>query len=469
MPYRRNDSRTALVCHTVIALAAITVGCTTTTPTPTPDPVVVALDQASAHISLGPYTAAETIYQDALATNEDIDLALSLVDLYATWGRPELGLQALELARGLGAPPEAALERQLELATMAADWDLVIETAEVRLAAVPDDPQSLTTLLQAHLQQGTCDQAASAARRLAEAGVTTDSTTETLHLLEGDLAALRGEAPLLMAGLEACGDACDLEMGLRLVRAERWGEAVCLLERALVGAAVAAPTSAATDPAGTAAPATPIWLGEAYAWLGEAESRTGHPLAAEQHLRAAVELAPASPLAWLLLGKQRLARGDLETGRVALLNAQRLDPANPATCLAIAELKAQSGAYTEVDRWIDAALERAPRDADVWKSAARFYLSRGLASQKDLTSIAAQAVILAPDDAEAHLLRGWSALVGGDPGAALQTLDHALNLDPSLAEAHYLRGLALDAAGRDAEARAALIRAADLGWQRPSP
>ena len=455
MPYRRNDSRTALVCHTVIALAAITVGCTTTTPTPTPDPVVVALDQASAHISLGQYTAAETIYQDALATNEDIDLALSLVDLYATWGRPELGLQALELARGLGAPPEAALERQLELATMAADWDLVIETAEVRLAAVPDDPQSLTTLLQAHLQQGTCDQAASAARRLAEAGVTTDSTTETLHLLEGDLAALRGEAPLLMAGLEACGDACDRQMGLRLVRLERWGEAACLLERAMIGADVATTTS------------TPVWLGEAYAWLGEAESRTGHPLAAEQHLRAAVELAPASPLAWLLLGKQRLARGDLETGRVALLNAQRLDPANPATCLAIAELKAQSGAYTEVDRWIDAALERAPQDADVWKAAARFYLSRDLASQGDPAGIAAQAAILDPSDAEARLLHGWSALVGGDPGTALEALDHALNLDPNLAEAHYLRGLALDAAGRAAEARAALIYAADLGWQRP--
>jgi len=431
------------------------------TPPPTPDPVVAALDQAAVHTSLGEYTAAEGILVDALGTNDDAGLALALADLYATWERPEQGLQALELAHSLGTPPDATLQRQLDLAAMAADWDLVVETAGARLSGAPDDPPALTALLQAHLQQGACDRAGDAVRHLAEVGATTDSTTETLYLLEGDYAALHGEAPLLMAGLEGCGDACDLQMGMRLVRAGRWSEATCLLERALVGANVAAPTAT------SAAPETRVWLGEAYAWLGEAKSRTGHPLAAEQHLRTAVELAPASPLVWLLLGKQRMARGDLETARVALLNAQRLDPANPAPCLAIAELKAQSGAYTEVDRWIDAALERAPRDASVWEAAARFYLSRDLASQGDPAGIAAQAVILAPGDAEAHLLQGWSALVNGDPGAALQALDHALTLDPDLAEAHYLRGLALDAAGRSADAHAALIRAADLGWQRP--
>ena len=454
-----SNHRTALACLTLLALVAITGGCGTVTPAATPDPVVVALDQASAHISLGEYTAAEAIYRNALTTNEDTGLALALVDLYATWEQPEQGLQAIELAHRLGAPPDATLQRQLELAAMAADWDLAIETAGARLAAVPDDPPALTALLQAHLQLGACDQAADAARRLSEAGASTDGTAETLYLLEGDYAALRGEAPLLMAGLEACGDTCDLQMGVRLVRAGRWNEATCLLERALGGAAVAASTVT------SAAPEAPVWLGEAYAWLGEAKSRTGHPLAAEQHLKTAVELAPASPLAWLLLGKQRLACGGLDTARVALLNAQRLDPANPAPCLAIAELKAQSGAYTEVDRWIDAALERAPRDAEVWKAAARFYLSRDLASQGDPAGIAAQAVILAPGDAEAHLVQGWSALVGGDPEAALQALDHALALDPSLAEAHYLRALALDAAGRAADARAALIRAADLGWR----
>ncbi|MCJ7751797.1 MAG: tetratricopeptide repeat protein [Armatimonadetes bacterium] len=422
---------------------------------------MVALDQASAHMSLGEYTAAEAIYRNALATNEDTDLALALVDLYATWGRPEQGLQAIELAHTLGAPPDTTLQRQLELAAMAADWDLVIETARARLEAAPNDPPALTSLLQAHLRQGACDHAADAARSLTETGTTADSTTETLYLLEGDYAALQSKAPLLMAGLETCGDACDRQMGLRLVRAGRWSEAACLLERALIGADVEAATSATANPTESGR------LGEAYAWLGEAKSRTGHPLAAEQHLRTAVDLAPASPLAWLLLGKQRLAQGDLETARVALLNAQRLDPANPAPCLAIAELKAQSGAYTEVNRWIDAALERAPGDAEVWKAAARFYLSLDLATQGDPAGIAAQAAILSPDDAEAHLLQGWSALVDGDAEAALEGLDRALTLDPNLAEGHYLRALALDAAGSTADAHAARIRAADLGWPRP--
>ncbi|MCJ7738458.1 MAG: hypothetical protein MUQ10_14300, partial [Anaerolineae bacterium] len=122
-----SSHRTALACLALIALVAITGGCTTVTPAATPDPVVVALDQASAHISLGEYTAAEAIYRNALATNEDTDLALALVDLYATWGRPEQGLQSIELAHSLGAPPDTTLQRQLELAAMAADWDLVIE------------------------------------------------------------------------------------------------------------------------------------------------------------------------------------------------------------------------------------------------------------------------------------------------------------------------------------------------------
>ena len=457
MPHKRSSRRTALICLPLIALVAITGGCVADTPPPTPDPVEAALDRAAVHISLGEYTAAEAIYLEALATNEEVDLALALIDLYAAWEQPAQGLQAIELAHSLGAPPDATLQQQLDLAAMAADWDLVIETAGTRLAAAPDDPQALTGLLQAYLHQGAYDQAADAARRLTEEGATTEGATETLHLLEGDYAELQDDAPLLMAGLEACGNACDLQVGLRLVRAGRWSEVACLLERALTGADVATATSTA--------PETPTRLGEAYAWLGEAKSRTGHPLAAEQHLRTAVELAPASPLAWLLLGKQRLARGDLDTARVALLNAQRLDSANPASCLAIAELKAQSGAYTEVDLWIDAALERAPRDAEVWKAAARFYLSRDLASQGDPAGISAQAVILAPGDAEAHLLQGWSALMGGDAEAALEALDHALTLDPNLAEAHYLRSLALDAAGRAAEARAALIRAADLGWR----
>jgi len=435
-----------------IGLAVVSVlGCGKAASAPTPDPVREARAEAVALAQAGSYTAAAAIYGQVLAEHGDVETALALADLYADWGRPGAGLATLDAARDLGAGSDQTLTRTLALAQDAGDWTLVREAADRILDIDPDDVHALRALVAADLVTGTCEDAATSAGRLAQSGNGVHADIELALLLAGDYARLTAEGSGLTLGLDGCSETCDLQAGRRLVRAQRWNEAACLLGRAVTSTTLRATVS-------------PEDLGDALAWLGEAKARTGHALDAEEFLREAVETAPTSPLAWLLLGKQRMAQGDLETARVSLLNAQRLDPANPAPCLAVAELKAQAGTYDEADRWIDAATERAPDDAEVWKAAARFYLARDIASRGDPEGASLRASVLAPGDAEAQMLVGWSRLAAGEALGALTWLDRALQLDPSLAEGHYLRALALEALGRDGDAREAYVRAADLGW-----
>jgi len=65
---------------------------------------------------------------------------------------------------------------------------------------------------------------------------------------------------------------------------------------------------------------------------------------------------------------------------------------------------------------------------------------------------------------KAQMLLGQFRLIAGDNAGALDALNAAIELDSTLGEAHYLRGRALQAAGEQAEAQEAFVRAADLGY-----
>jgi chemotaxis protein methyltransferase CheR len=64
-----------------------------------------------------------------------------------------------------------------------------------------------------------------------------------------------------------------------------------------------------------------------------------------------------------------------------------------------------------------------------------------------------------PLDAGAHSLRGLVELAGGDAEAAAASLRRALFAEPDLGPAAFMLGCAHEAAGRDAEARAAYVQA----------
>ena len=404
--------------------------------------------QAEAHIAAGEYTAAEALYQSARQAYPDDPIpAYRMAQLYQQWGRPEAGLCALEEAVRNGLPvqnDEEAQSLRLTLLAQAGAWERVAAEAET----MSPDAHTLELLTRAHLQRYEC----AAARQSAEQW--RDLASEEHKKASARISGLLADDPTqictadadLCALLATCSDdpsACDAEIGRALLRAGDWGLAACVLTRAVA----AHPASA-----------------EVHAWLGESLNRLGESTAAREHLERAVELAPDSAQPWLLLGMHDLQQGRLDIAKSELLRAQRLDPGNPAPCLAMAELKAQRGNYDEVNLWVEAALARAPTDADLWKAAARLYLQRSLRQPPYPLEAAEGAVTLAPDDAEAHLLLGWARFERNELAAARDTLNIAVELAPNLGHAYYLRGQVRQALGNTEAAQADFTRAANLGY-----
>jgi Flp pilus assembly protein TadD len=465
---------------------------------PAPPAEETALDRAAALVASGSYTAAEQAYREAfVAASEDPAPALGLADLYLAWSRPERGLAALAAATDRGAPPDAVDRRQLALLRAAGRWEEAGAIAEGMIAGDPTSLEALAVLTEVYLQRQDCAQAMATARQHVEAyGASAPTSSQatapeavaasarvwvvlapsmtaesrgvaegTISLAEGTISVAEGTIslaegmvqsvdPELSAALHSQRPERDLVLGQRLIRGGWWGLAACVLARA-----------AEDDGAGAQSAAH---AGQTHTWLGEALVRLGHIREGEAHLRLAVDLDPDSALAWLLLGQHYTARGSLENARIALLNAQRLDPTNPVPCLAVAGLKAAMGRYDEVNTWIAAARVRAPMDPDIAKAAARFYLSRWLDDGGEGLEAARAAVRLAPEDAEAHMLVGWALLNDDRFAAAQRALEEAAALDPGLAEVYHLQAVAFDRSGAGAEAAVARTRAADLGYPAES-
>lgn len=429
--------RLTLLVLVLLALFGAGVRCT-----PAPDAQASQYIQTGdAHRAAGEYTAAEMAYRQALRTNpHDALPALKLTQLYAAWERPEEGLLALDEAILRGNEDRNVLRWRIILLGAAENWGQVQAEAQAFLQTQGDDADVLEALTQAYLQVRQCARAAGVAERWY--AVAPEAARDTWGALTGAMDALcQANSRNCIAN---CTQNCDLQWGYHLLRENTWPQAACVLERALA----ANPNAA-----------------EGEAWLGEALSRMGYPQEALLHFERATSLNSDAPQGWLLLGMHLLRQEDAPAAREALLRAHELDPGNPATCLAIAEVKALNGQYDETQTWIEAALERAGSDGDIWKSAARFYLERSL-SQDGLPLRAAEgAVQWMPQDAEAQMLLGWVYLTQGDAAGALPALDKAIQLAPEIAQTHYLRGLALQFTGETEAAQSAFTRAADRGYR----
>jgi tetratricopeptide (TPR) repeat protein len=401
----------------------------------------------------GKRSAAEAHYHRALQTfPEDPLPRYRLAALYQQWGYPERGLLALEAAAQQHPLPARLKTLQLRLLADAGHWEELASTAEGYLAHDPNSPAALAHLVQAQLRQQQCTVAQSTSQTWYQSAPSEAAAQRTWGVLSlphthVDAATVLCEADAaLCATLTGCDDpaTCQLPLGQALFRQGEPALAACVLRRAVA----ADPTS-----------------GVAHAWLGASLDALGFSREAGTHLERATALDPTSSPAWALLGQHRLRTGDFTGAREALRSAHELDPENPAPCLGMARALAGQSRYEELKPWIDAALERAPNDPEVYKAAAHFYLARNFRQAPYPLQAAEGAVRLAPGDAEAQMLLGWSHLQTGDVRAALAALNRAIDLRPDLAQAHHLRGLALQALERHEEAEAAFVRGADLGYR----
>ncbi len=431
-----------------LTLAALLLaGCMPETPlsaTPanvTGQPTAAPLSIAAQYVAAGEYTAAESLYRQALQdVPNDPRPALELARLYRTWHRPQLGLAALDEAARRNASGDEITPIRLELLASDGNWPQVAAEAEARLVTVPEDRSALEWLTRAQLQQYQCVTATTTAQRWLAAAPDNHEARIILGTLTYDVISLC-EVEARFCALPQSGGAAQL--GTLLIHNGNWPLAACALTRAVAEN-------------GTSA--------EAHAWLGEALARLDRPEEARPHFLRASELAPQSPLPWVLLGLHELSQQRTEAANTALQRARSLDPTNPLTYLSLAEVQAQAGAYDKVDAWIAAALNVAPTDGDVAKAAARFYLERHLIQDTYPIRAIQSALQIAPEDGEAYMLLGWYRLISGDWNGALTALDQAVKFMPQLGQAHYLRGLALQATGDAEAARKAFTRAADLGY-----
>ncbi|MDF1513624.1 MAG: tetratricopeptide repeat protein [Anaerolineae bacterium] len=408
----------------------------------TPTVLEAAITQAAQYSANGEYSAAESLLQAHVASPDPAP-AMALADLYTTWQRPTLGLSTLDAAQARGIRASDVLTRRLTLLMMDRQWQQAMEHALDHLRDNPDNVTALHAATEASLILGKCEDAAEYARQWTASAPASPRAALIYGLLYEDAAALCQVDDGLCALATGCEGHCTGDLGILLAERQDWGLANCALAAGL--------TFDADNP-------------RLHMWLGASYARFDAPLLAEDHFSTAVTLDPDNPQAWLLYGAFALQTGNWETATKALSNAHQLDPRNPAPCLAIAELMAMQSRYEDMDTWVNAALARAVQDIDVWKSAARLYLSRHMVRSDMLYYITGSAVRMEPQDAEAHLLLGWAYLLQDQPDQAMNEIEQALELDGSLGQAHYFKGIILDAQGQTGEADIALTRAADLGY-----
>lgn len=414
---------------------------------PTPQqPGLELIHKAEYHFAAGEFTAAAAAFKAAAPQMPGNTYSQKrLAALYLQWNRPTEGLAVW------AATPDGDPMLQLQLLAAAGEWEALETAAQKTLQSAQADESVYAWLTQALLHQSRCREAESAATTWEQQSASVEATltaailryTVTPNTPETEICALDQE---LCTATQGCANTarCMQQLGERLLRQRRPELAAC----ALAQAAEHAPEDA-----------------NIHAWLGASLEQSGNGAAALLHFQEATALAPDSALGWLLLGIAQLDRQNITVASEALLHAQSLDPGNPAPCLAMAAVLAAQSNYTNIPVWTTAALERAPEDPEMWKAAARFYLTRNLALGEEPHHAAAGAVQLAPEDAEAWMLLGWAQFNTQDFNTAWESLQTALTYDPKHPEIYHLLGLTLRALGRDAEAETALIRAQDLGYQ----
>jgi tetratricopeptide (TPR) repeat protein len=182
-----------------------------------------------------------------------------------------------------------------------------------------------------------------------------------------------------------------------------------------------------------------------------------------EQLRTLVEQHPEEPRARTLLALVALGTNDMQTAQEQLQVVRRMAPNDPSTYLAWGQWQASQRDYLAAAQEYRRALDRAsPQERGVYALyLARFHLDSTIEiceSGLPAAQVAAQSV---PPRADAWAALAQARLACGDPQAAKNAIERALELEPQRPEALYLQGKILAALGDRGGAQQALIAAAD--------
>jgi tetratricopeptide (TPR) repeat protein len=194
--------------------------------------------------------------------------------------------------------------------------------------------------------------------------------------------------------------------------------------------------------------------------------RLGRPAEAADAYRRATSLNERLSQAWLGLGQLELQRGEVAAARVPLERALALEPRDPATHHALAQVAAALGEADAAATHAAGAARLGDRSTpidDPRRRTAVEPIGHAALNRRGLDLLAAgrpeeavtwfrRAIAADPGRAPARYNLGRAEQARGRPAAAIEAARAALRIDPAYVEAHYLLGTVLAMSNRPDEA-----------------
>ena len=197
--------------------------------------------------------------------------------------------------------------------------------------------------------------------------------------------------------------------------------------------------------------------------LGFAHLKVGDREKARQYLDESLPAAITPAQAALLRGKAHYDATLFDDAIAEYRKARELDPSLPGLSLELARALISVRDNDAAEKELRAILKKQPKDAEAaYHLGALLVLQGKEAEAEPLLEIARAA---RPDGWGAYFYLGRAKLQRNDPTAAVKLLDKANELNPDDATVLYQLSRALKAAGRDADARKASARVAELKRQ----
>lgn len=194
--------------------------------------------------------------------------------------------------------------------------------------------------------------------------------------------------------------------------------------------------------------------------LGRVHQSLGHLAEAAKAYRRALEIAPGDVKSLNNLGNVLRELEDLDGALSCYDTALKQQPDAAPLLLNLGLTKHRQGALDEAIKAYRAALRSAPEQAVLHSNLADVLRDKG--DLESAVGVYHRAIELDPRAAEAYLGLGYANLMAEDHGAAFEALERCQALDPRNQRAVAGRAIALQALGRDAEARAIIDLDRDL-------
>jgi len=195
--------------------------------------------------------------------------------------------------------------------------------------------------------------------------------------------------------------------------------------------------------------------------LGTVRLRQNRADEAMRLFEQAVELGRGSntSMCWFNIGAIHHGAGRIEQARAAFEQSLKVDPANPRSARALAELLRQAGQEQQAIALLKSVVDQRP-DAEACAALGQMYVQGG--QVEPARKAFQKAIELRSDLPTAHLYLGVLEAGAGNAAEAERHLKRAIELAPGWAEAHFNWGVLLAINKRLPEAAEAFRKAVEL-------